>query len=113
MFLAFLLSRKCWLYCLDEAQSNLDARSSQTAVSAMKSLKKEGKTVLASFHDIHSALEIADALLLLDEGRLVFSGSREELLETDLIGKIFGLERRTMSDETGQSVTIFLHRAQM
>lgn len=112
VFLAFLLSRECRLYCLDEAQSNLDARSSQTAVSAMKSLKKDGKTVLASLHDIHSALEIADTLLLLDEGRLVFSGSREELLETDLIGKIFGLERRILTDETGRSVNIFLHRAQ-
>ena len=54
-------------------------------------LRSEGKTVVAVLHDLTLALECADHVLLMQEGRLVQQGAPEEILQSGRIGAVFGV----------------------
>ncbi len=108
VFLALMLSRKASLYCLDEAEANLDPRGRRLVERSMERLKREGHMVLASFHDIPRALRFADDCLVLDHGRLVFSGSVGDFRESGLATSLFGLVERCFTSEDGQLVKLLL-----
>jgi iron complex transport system ATP-binding protein len=68
----------------------------------MQKLKKERKkTFLLILHDLNLAAEYADDLIVLDGGKVVFVGSKEECLEQEVLEKTFGLKRYTVTDVAG------------
>ena len=64
---------------LDEATSNLDSVSEQLIQAALRPLFA-GRTSFVIAHRLSTVLA-ADKILVLDKGRLVDSGTHEELLE--------------------------------
>jgi iron complex transport system ATP-binding protein len=52
----------------------------------------EGKTVLASLHDLALAAQWCDRLLLLHEGRIVLAGTAQEVLTPSALEKVYGVE---------------------
>lgn len=110
-FLAMMLSREARLYCLDEAEANLDARCRRLVENAMRSLRSEGKMVLASFHDLDRALRLSDGLLVMDAGRLVFAGDGASFASSGLAERLFGLSRRRFSSAEGELVELFVEVA--
>lgn len=108
VFLALMLSRKASLYCLDEAEANLDARGRRLVERSMERLKREGHMVLASFHDVPRALRVADDCLVMDHGCLIFSGSVGDFQESGLATSLFGLVERCFTSEDGQLVKLLL-----
>lgn len=110
-FLAMMLSRDARLYCLDEAEANLDARCRRLVENAMRSLRAEGKMVLASFHDLDRALRLSDGLLVMDAGRLVFVGSPDAFASSGLAERLFGLSRRRFTSAEGELVELFVEVA--
>lgn len=110
-FLAMMLSREARLYCLDEAEANLDARCRRLVENAMRSLRAEGKMVLASFHDLDRALRLSDGLLVMDAGRLVFAGSPDAFASSGLAERLFGLSRRRFTSAEGELVELFVEVA--
>ena len=95
------------LYLMDEPEASLDARFRQKVESSMRRLADAGRIVLASFHDINRALAVADGILVLSEGRLVFSGSVPGFLDSGIGESVFALSRRTLLDDDGSPVTVF------
>ena len=67
------------LLILDEPASGMDPRARADMKSILKTLREMGKTVLISSHILPELSEMCDSLTILDHGRLVFSGSVEEL----------------------------------
>lgn len=110
-FLAMMLSRDARLYCLDEAEANLDARCRRLVENAMRSLRAEGKMVIASFHDLDRALRLSDGLLVMDAGRLVFAGSPDAFASSGLAERLFGLSRRRFTSAEGELVELFVEVA--
>ena len=107
-FLAMMLSREARLYCLDEAEANLDARCRRLVENAMRSLMAEGKMVLASFHDLDRAMRLSDGLLVMDAGRLVFAGDGASFASSGLAERLFGLSRRRFTSAEGELVELFV-----
>lgn len=62
------------LLILDEPFTGLDAESSETLRSFLLSLRPSKKAVLLITHDILEAEKISDSLIILDKGRVRFSG---------------------------------------
>lgn len=110
-FLAMMLSREARLYCLDEAEANLDARCRRLVENAMRSLRAEGKMVLASFHDLDRAMRLSDGLLVMDAGRLVFAGDGASFASSGLAEHLFGLSRRRFTSAEGELVELFVEVA--
>ena len=67
------------LLILDEPASGMDPRARAEMKGILRTLKELGKTVLISSHILPELSEMCDSLTIIDHGRLVFSGSVEEL----------------------------------
>ncbi|MDG2375279.1 MAG: lipid A export permease/ATP-binding protein MsbA [Woeseiaceae bacterium] len=80
---------------LDEATSSLDTRSERRIQEALDHLMQD-RTTLVIAHRL-STVEKADQIIVLDEGRIVESGSHHQLLDTD--GLYAALYRLQFSDE--------------
>jgi ABC-2 type transport system ATP-binding protein len=70
---------------LDEPTSGLDPKAAEEFLEILNELKKEGKAILMSTHDIFRAKEIGDRVGIMKEGRLVMERTREELQYEDLV----------------------------
>jgi ABC-2 type transport system ATP-binding protein len=70
---------------LDEPTSGLDPKAAEEFLEILSELKKEGKAILMSTHDIFRAKEIGDRVGIMKEGRLVMERTREELQYEDLV----------------------------
>ncbi len=106
-FLAFLLVHDSGLYILDEPESHLDAVFSRKVDKVIESLRGSGHCVIAVLHDIERALRLADRILVLDEGKLVFNGTADGFLGEDIHGRYFSLQAVRLMDEEGRKVISF------
>jgi ABC-2 type transport system ATP-binding protein len=65
----------------DEPLSGLDPIGRQEFKDVLKSLHNEGKTIFFSSHIVPDIEEVCDDVLFLDQGKIVFHGAIEKLLE--------------------------------
>lgn len=107
VFLSFLLSRHVKLYALDEVEANLGMRYKRRCEEAMLSLKGDGRIVLSSFHDLSRAFLIADEAIVLEKGRLVFAGSKEEFIFQDIAQRYFDSRVKVFKDTSGEERIVF------
>lgn len=70
---------------LDEPTSGLDPKAAEEFLKILGELKREGKAILMSTHDIFRAKEIGDRVGIMKEGRIVMERTREELRYEDLV----------------------------
>lgn len=71
------------LYIFDEPTLGLDILSADAIVSFMKKQKELGKTVLYSTHYLEEAEVLCDRILMIYQGKIVASGTVEELLQAN------------------------------
>jgi len=91
--IASALSQKARLLLLDEPTSALDYKHQQEIYKLLKQLsKEEDKTVLIVTHDINLAAQFCDKLILLNEGRIISTGTPEEVLKFPVIEEIYGVK---------------------
>lgn len=77
---------------LDEPTSQLDLRHQiQLLDNVQAACRQQSMAVAMTIHDLHLATMYADRFALLCEGRLVGQGSAEEVLEAELLSRVFGL----------------------
>jgi ATP-binding cassette, subfamily G (WHITE), eye pigment precursor transporter len=75
LILIFLIHILMKVYC-DEPTSGLDSFMAVSVVESMKSLAKQGKTIICTIHQPSSEIfEMFEKLCLIAEGRLAFIGN--------------------------------------
>jgi ABC-2 type transport system ATP-binding protein len=79
--LACALMGKPDILVLDEPTTGLDLESRHHLWSEIQTFKSSGGSVLLSTHDLHEVSRIADRILLLDQGQILFAGSLQKILE--------------------------------
>lgn len=62
----------------DEPFANLDFPGVQNVCSILEQLKSEGKTIIVLTHELEKILGLADRFVILDQGKIQFSGTPEE-----------------------------------
>jgi len=66
---------------LDEPTAGLDPRTCRELIDLIDEYHSRGKTVVTAIQDLHLVPELADSILILDEGKTIaVSGSCEEIL---------------------------------
>lgn len=94
--LAMVLAQETELLLLDEPGAHLDKTWEASFLELLTGL--EGRTVLLALHDLDAAVRYARDILVLEEGKLIFSGSVEECLEKEVLEKTFRLRRYTAEE---------------
>ena len=100
VYLVMALAQDADVIMLDEPTTYMDAPNAREFLSTLKSAQSEGKTVVAVMHDLTAAVKYADNIILIDEGRIVFAGSREECIGSGEIERVMGVEKHSLDDET-------------
>lgn len=82
MFIARSLAQEAELMLMDEPTSGLDASSQEDIFNVLDRLRERNVTVLLSLHDLKTAAEKFDRVMLLNS-RLLGLGTPEEVLKPD------------------------------
>lgn len=106
-YFAMLIAQDTPNLTLDEPSSHLDAEYLGCMTDFLSSAKNAGKAVLAVFHDINYTLSIADKIVFLGGGGVIFSGSRQDFIESGTAEKHLGLRRYVCRDEYGAERTFY------
>lgn len=107
VWIALLLAQQTPVMLLDEPTTFLDIAHQYELLDLLQSLHGQGKTVIAVLHDLNQAARYADNLVLMKQGRVVATGTPEDLLTEDRVRDIFGIEARIIPDPvTGTPMVI-------
>jgi len=91
-YFAMLLAQDTDIVMTDEPTTYMDAPTRKELFSFLNLLKGRQKAVITVLHDLNDAISISDRILLIDGGRLIFSGSADEFAASPLPKEIFGME---------------------
>lgn len=80
------------LLLLDEPTGSLDLRHQELVMGTLRSMTDASAAVVAVLHDINLAARFADRIVLLDRGEVVSAGTPEEVLRSDVLGPVYGIE---------------------
>jgi iron complex transport system ATP-binding protein len=94
VLLARALVQEPEILVLDEPTNHLDVRHQ---VELLSLLRDSGLTVLVVLHDLNLAAAACDRLGVLRDGRLVATGTPEDVLTTELVDEVFGVKASVVS----------------
>ncbi len=89
VFIARALAQEADLYLMDEPFAGVDMATETAIFQLLQMMTAEGKTVVVVHHDIHSAMNYFDWIIMLNL-HLVASGPKELVITEDLLRKTYG-----------------------
>ena len=102
VFLARALAQESDLYFMDEPFAGVDAATESAIIELLHELRNRGKTILVVHHDLPTARNYFDMLLLLNM-RVVAFGPTEEVFTYELLQQAYG-GRLTILSEVAEAV---------
>lgn len=94
VFLARVFAQQPSVILLDEPTNHLDLKFQVELVQLLKEWSmQKGRCVVGVLHDINLALEFADRLLLLQNGKALFEGDAADF-DLDLLQTVYGMDVR-------------------
>jgi len=66
---------------MDEPTVGIDPQSRRSILDSVLKLKREGTTVLYTTHYMEEAQELSDHIAIMDQGKMITSGTHEELVQ--------------------------------
>ena len=84
---------------MDEPTTFLDVRHQLEVMALVRRLAERGKAVVLVLHDLCLAMETADELAVMEEGRLVATGTPEKVYASGSLDMVMNIVlRRTMTE---------------
>lgn len=102
VFLARALAQDSRIYLMDEPFVGVDAATESAIIDLLRNLKEQKRTLLVVHHDLQTAPEYFDSILMLNM-RLVAFGPTSEVFTTPLLQKTYG-GRLTILSEAAEQV---------
>ncbi|GIV35704.1 MAG: manganese ABC transporter ATP-binding protein [Cyclobacteriaceae bacterium] len=96
-FLARALAQRADLYLMDEPFAGVDAATEKAVITLLREMTTQGKTVLVVHHNLQSARQYFDHLLLLNT-RLVACGPAPEVFTPDNLRDTYGGNLTLLTD---------------
>ena len=96
VFLARALAQQADLYLMDEPFVGVDAGTEEAIINLLKTMRDEGKTLLVVHHDLHTAQNYFEHLVLLNS-RLVAVGAMEDVFNEKVLTETYGGTLTTLS----------------
>jgi iron complex transport system ATP-binding protein len=90
--MARALATEARILLLDEPTANLDLSHQATLLSLIRKRCDTDKTAaLVITHDLNLAAQFADNIMLMKQGRAVYSGKPDEVLRPEVLEEIFAV----------------------
>ena len=89
VFIARALAQEADLYLMDEPFAGVDMATETAIFQLLQEMTAGGKTVVVVHHDIHSAMNFFDWLIMLNL-HLVASGPKEIVMNEEMLRKTYG-----------------------
>ncbi len=100
MFIARALAQEAELMLMDEPFSGLDMPAQEELFRILDNLRSQGVTVMVALHDLQTAAERFDRVMLLNR-RLIRLGKAEEVLAPELLIQAYGGHLRLIPSDRG------------
>ena len=91
VYIAMALAGQAPVIVMDEPTTYLDIGQQVKFAETVRQLADEGKTVVLVLHDILLALKISARIAALGEGKVIWSGTPEEMLAQDMAKRLYGV----------------------
>jgi manganese/zinc/iron transport system ATP- binding protein len=102
VFLARALAQDCDLYLMDEPFVGVDAATEFAIIKTLQEMREKGKTVIVVHHDLQTAPDYFDMLILLNL-RLIAYGKTKDMFNKDLLQKTYGGKLTILSEIATQA----------
>ncbi len=96
-FLARALAQRADLYLMDEPFAGVDAATEKTVITLLREMTSQGKTVVVVHHNLQSAKQYFDYLMLLNT-RLVACGPANEVFTPENLQDTYGGNLTLLTD---------------
>lgn len=107
VWIAMTLAQETGILLLDEPTTYLDLAVQIEIMRLLASLAASGRTVLVVLHELNLAAAFADRIVMMKHGRITDHGAPGEILTSEALQRVFGLDARVMPDpETGRPVCL-------
>jgi len=107
VWIAMALAQQTDILFLDEPTTYLDITYQVEILDLLTDLnRKYGTTIVMVLHDINLAARYADCLFALRQGRLIAEGKPSDVISSELIKEVFGLDCTIITDPVSLSPSI-------
>jgi len=96
VFMARALSQESDILLLDEPFAGVDAATERAIATLLSTFKQQGKTVLVVHHDLETAAEFFDRIIIVNK-RLYAYGAPRQVMQPELLMEVYGGALRTFS----------------
>jgi iron complex transport system ATP-binding protein len=107
VYIAMALAQDTPVLLMDEPNTFLDIAHQLQLTEQARVLAAEGKTVVLVLHDLAMALDCADFLAVMHEGRCLFQGSPEEIFRSGSLETAFGVQIKRVQTTDGWKYYFF------
>lgn len=90
-WVAMVIAQNTQFVLLDEPTTFLDVAYQIDVLELIKSLVKDGITVVAVLHDLTQAARYADHVVVMDSGSILTQGPPKEVLTPSCLAEVFGI----------------------
>ena len=104
VWIAMALAQQTDILLLDEPTTYLDIAYQVEILDLLTDLnRKRGTTIVMLLHDINLSARYADYIFALRKGKLVAQGTPEDVITSELIDTVFGLDCKVIKDPVSHS----------
>jgi len=105
VFIARTIAQNPSFYLFDEPTSSLDLRHQFETLERMQKLVHENNSgMLIALHDLNLAVKFADYVILLKDGKIYGNGKPEDVLTSEAVRDVYGVESEIVKNEKGRFV---------
>jgi iron complex transport system ATP-binding protein len=97
VLIARALAQQTRVLILDEPTANLDFGNQIRVLTQIRSLVKEGYTVIQSTHNPEHTFMFSDRVLALHDGKVLASGAPSDIVTEELMRKLYGIDIKVQS----------------
>jgi iron complex transport system ATP-binding protein len=114
VFIARALAQDPQVFLFDEPTSALDIRYQIDVMETMRRITREHKTsMIVAVHDLNLAYRYADAVVVLNRGKMIGYGKPCDILTPDCIHSVYGVDSFTIENEYGKFIVPFRARPEV
>lgn len=99
VWIAMALAQDTDCLLLDEPTTYLDMAHQLEVLQVLESLNQTlNRTIVMVLHDLNHAARFADHLIAIRKGKIIQTGSPEEVMKTEVLRKVFDIEASIVTD---------------